>query len=122
MNKKEKKEIRSEIDDSFYELGCIVKKVVIVCIFISIAMFLIGSVFGFAKKNIDRVAFKQSITYNENAAQFLSDQYYEYNKTDDISEKNAIKRYVIMRYPNLNTNNIENESIKSFYISCLRGE
>lgn len=74
---------------------------------------------GKANKNADREVFKESVTYNEQAASFLAKSYKEYNDAETDEDKNTVMEYVIMRYPNLDTDNIDNEKLKQFYIKCL---
>ena len=74
---------------------------------------------GRAHKNADREVVKESLAYNEQAAQFLAKSYKEYNDAKDIAEKNSIKEYVAMKYPNLDTSKIDNDKLKSFYLSCI---
>lgn len=70
----------------------------------------------------EREIFKQSVTYTENAASFLADSYKQYKETETESEKNTIMEYVVMRYPNLDVDEIDNEELKNFYNKCLMGE
>ena len=74
---------------------------------------------GRAQKNADREVVKESLAYNEQAAQFLAKSYKEYNDAKDIAEKNSIKEYVAMKYPNLDMSNIDNSKLRSFYMSCI---
>ena len=74
---------------------------------------------GRAQKNADREVVKESLAYNEQAAQFLAKSYKEYNDAKDIAEKNSIKEYVAMKYPNLDISKIDNDKLKSFYLSCI---
>ena len=74
---------------------------------------------GRAHKNADREVVKEALAYNEQADQFLAKSYKEYNDAKDIAEKNSIKEYVAMKYPNLDTSKIDNDKLKSFYLSCI---
>lgn len=69
----------------------------------------------------NREIFKESVSYNETAAGFLADSYKQYVDAPDESEKKAIMKYVTMRYPNLDTDEIENDILKQFYNKCLLG-
>lgn len=69
----------------------------------------------------EREIFKQSVTYTENAASFLADSYKQYNEAETESEKRTIMEYVIMRYPNLDVDGIDNEKLKNFYNKCVIG-
>lgn len=79
--------------------------------------------FGYKKFAVDanREIFKHSITYTETAAQFLAKEYQEYNKADNDADRNTIMQYVADRYPNLDTDEIENRDLRNFYNQCLRG-
>lgn len=66
-----------------------------------------------------REVFKQTTTYSEAAASFLADSYKQYNDAETDADKNTIMEYVIMRYPNLDTDSIDNDTLRRFYNQCL---
>ena len=74
---------------------------------------------GKAQKNAEREVFKESVAYTEQAASFLAKSYKEYNDAETKADKKTIMEYVIMRYPNLDTDSIDNDKLKQFYIKCL---
>ena len=51
---------------------------------------------------------------SEAAASFLADSYKQYNDTETEADKNTIMEYVVMRYPNLDTNSIDNDTLRRF--------
>lgn len=67
----------------------------------------------------DREVFKQTTTYSEAAASFLADSYKQYNDAKTDADKNTIMEYVVMRYPNLDTDSIDNSKLRQFYNQCL---
>ena len=67
----------------------------------------------------DREVFKQTTTYSEAAASFLADSYKQYNDAETDADKNTIMEYVVMRYPNLDTDSIDNATLRQFYNQCL---
>lgn len=67
----------------------------------------------------EREVFKQTTTYSEAAAAFLADSYKQYNDAETDADRNAIMEYVVMRYPNLDTDSIDNAILRRFYIQCL---
>lgn len=67
----------------------------------------------------EREVFKQTTTYSEAAASFLADSYKQYNDAETDTDKNTIMEYVIMRYPNLDTDSIDNNKLRQFYNQCL---
>lgn len=67
----------------------------------------------------DREVFKQTTTYSEVAASFLADSYKQYNDAETDTDKNTIMEYVVMRYPNLDTDSIYNATLRQFYNQCL---
>lgn len=71
------------------------------------------------EKDAEREAFKETTTYTEAAASFLADCYRQYNDAKTDAERNAIMEYVVMRYPNLNTRTIDNDTLRRFYNQCL---
>lgn len=74
---------------------------------------------GKAQKNAEREVFKTSVAYTEQAASFLAKSYQDYNNAESDADKDTIMEYVIMRYPNLDTDSIDNDTLKQFYIKCL---
>ena len=77
------------------------------------------AIVGKWQTNAEREVFKETTAYSEAAATFLADSYQQYNNADDETEKNAIMEYVVMRYPNLDTGNIDNDTLRRFYNQCL---
>lgn len=67
----------------------------------------------------DREVFKQTTTYSEAAASFLADSYKQYNDAETDADKNTIMEYVVMRYPNLDMDSIDNVTLRRFYNQCL---
>lgn len=116
------KERKNEINEEFKEADYIGRKVGIRVAFIIIVICIIGGIGGKIYKEWsvgkDREIFKQSVTYNESAATFLADSYKQYNEAQTKDEKEAIKNYVIMRYPDLDLSNIDNTKLKAFYNEC----
>ena len=77
------------------------------------------STIGKAQKNAEREVFKDSVAYTEQAASFLAKSYKEYNDAKSDKDKDAVMEYVIMRYPNIDTDSIDNDILKQFYMKCL---
>lgn len=71
------------------------------------------------QKNAEREVFKESTAYTEQAASFLAKEYKEYNDAENDADKKTIMEYVVMRYPNLDTDSIDNETLRQFYTKCL---
>lgn len=121
------KEYKNEIDNNFKEFDYagrkMFKRIAIVLIVITIVGGLVGVGYTYTigkwQTNAERVVFKSSVAYTEQAASFLAKSYKEYNAATDKSEKKAIMEYVILRYPNLDTDSIDNIALKNFYIKCL---
>lgn len=67
----------------------------------------------------NREVFKQTTTYSEAAASFLADSYKQYNDAETDADRNTIMEYVVMRYPNLDTDSIDNSKLRQFYNQCL---
>lgn len=123
LNKEFKNEVNSEIREGSYVARQIGKILLVSLLVITV----LGGVFGVGytltigkwKKNADREVFKNSVAYTEQAASFLAKSYKEYNKAESDTEKNTIMEYVILRYPNLDTDSIDNSTLRQFYIKCL---
>jgi hypothetical protein len=99
-----------------------VKGVVVVLIIVfAVAMAGIGYTLTIEKwqTNAEREVFKQTTAYSEAAASFLADSYKQYNDAETEADKNTIMEYVVMRYPNLDTNSIDNDTLRRFYNQCL---
>lgn len=77
------------------------------------------STIGKAQKNAEREVFKDSVAYTEQAASFLAKSYKEYNDAESDKDKDVVMEYVIMRYPNIDTDSIDNDTLKQFYMKCL---
>ncbi len=118
-------EFKRDIDRDFNEGDYIAKKFFTRGVLIVVLLVIIFGAIGFGYKkfavNANREIFKDSIAYTETAANFLAKEYQEYNKAETDVEKTAIMQYVINRYPNLDTDDIKNHELKSFYEKCLRG-
>lgn len=119
LDKDFKKNVKRELAEADY-IGMKIG----IRIFLAILIISILSIFAhFAYKEWrvekERNIFKNSTTYTESAASFLADSYRQYNLTDDDAEKESIMEYVIMRYPNLDTKTIENDTLIQFYNKCL---
>jgi hypothetical protein len=121
MNKDEKRQFKSEVKETQYMALYVGVRVLAAIIILSIIFLFVGIGIKKIKVNADRNIFKQSVTYNENAGQFLADQFRQYNQTDEETEQKAIMNYVVMRYPNLDENKIESNQLRSFYIRCMKG-
>lgn len=119
------KSFKNETDQKFKEGDYIAKKtgirILLVTLIIGILMASVGMGYKKWKVEKNREIFKESITYTEAAASFLADSYRQYNQTESKTEKNMIMQYVIDRYPNLNTDEIDNAKLRTFYEKCQMG-
>ena len=121
LSKDFKSKVKQEFREYDYVGGKVLFRFIIVCILLAVIISVGGVIHKKWKTNQDREIFKESVTYTEGAATFLADSYRQYNNTDNESEKTAIMQYVIMRYPDLDTDNIDNVTLKQFYNKCLLG-
>lgn len=127
MNNKLDNEFKKEFDNDLREATYATRKIgarILVCILILVVLGGVGGVaytktIGKAQKNAEREVFKETVAYTEQAASFLAKSYKEYNDAETDSDKNAIMEYVIMRYPNLDMDSIENSTLRQFYVKCL---
>lgn len=119
------KDFKNEVNQDFREFDYVGKKVAIRILVVVLIVGLLATVGNVLykewKTDKDRDIFKNSVTYTESAASFLADSYKEYNEAETDAEKNAIMQYVIMRYPNLDTDSIDNMTLRQFYNKCLIG-
>ena len=127
MSKKLDREFKEEFDNELREATYVTRKIgtkILIGIVILVILGGIGGV-GYAltigkwQKNAEREVFKDSVANTEQAASFLAKSYKEYNDAETEADKKTIMEYVIMRYPNLDTDSIDNGTLKQFYIKCL---
>ena len=127
MSKKINKEFKEEFNNELRE-GKYVKRKIGVRILVGIAIItVLGGVSGVAytrtigktQKNVEREVFKSTVAYTEQASSFLAKSYKEYNDAETDADKNTIMEYVIMRYPDLDTDSIDNSTLRQFYLKCL---
>lgn len=121
------KEFKNEVNNEFREMDYVGRKVgtrILIAILVLVILGGIGGVgytliIGRWQKNAEREVFKEGVAYTEQAASFLAKSYKEYNDAETDTEKNTIMEYVIMRYPNLDTDSIDNSTLRQFYIKSL---
>lgn len=121
------KDFKNEVDTEMREGGYIARKlgvrilVGIAAISVLAGVGKVGYTYTIGKMqtNAEREVFKDTVAYTEQAASFLAKSYKEYNDAENDTEKNTIMEYVILRYPNLDTDSIDNSTLKQFYIKCL---
>ena len=121
------KEFKQDVDKEVREGTYIVRKVGTKILIAIVVLSILGGIGGVGyaltigkwQKNAEREVFKSGTAYTEQAASFLAKSYKEYNETESDTEKNTIIEYVILRYPNLDTDSIDNSTLKQFYIKCL---
>lgn len=127
MRSKLDKDFKNEFDNDLREGTYVTRKVgvrILIAIAVVVVLTGIGGVgytltVGKWQKNAEREVFKDSVAYTEQAASFLAKSYREYNDAETDKDKDTIMEYVIMRYPNLDTDSIDNDTLKQFYIKCL---
>lgn len=127
MGSKLEKNFKNEFDNDLREGTYVTRKIgvrILIAIAVVVVLTGIGGVgytltVGKWQKNAEREVFKDSIAYTEQAASFLAKSYKEYNDAESDKDKDSIMEYVIMRYPNLDTGSIDNDTLKQFYIKCL---
>ena len=121
------KEFKQDVDKEVREGTYIVRKVGTKILIAIVVLAILGGISGVGytltiskwQKNAEREVFKSSTAYTEQAANFLAKSYKEYSDAETETDKNTIMEYVIMRYPNLDTDSIDNSTLKQFYIKCL---
>lgn len=127
MRSKLDKDFKNEFDNELREGTYVTRKIgirILIAIAVVVVLSGIGKVrytltVGKWQKNAEREVFKDSVAYTEQAASFLAKSYKEYSDAETETDKNTIMEYVILRYPNLDTDSIDNSTLKQFYIKCL---
>lgn len=121
------KDFKQAVDSEFREADYVGKKIGARIAIVLAIIAILGGIGGVGytmtigkwQKNAEREVFKDSVAYTEQAASFLAKSYKEYNDAESETEENTIMEYVIMRYPNLDTDSIDNTTLRQFYIKCL---
>lgn len=123
LDKEFKNDVRKEVKEATY-VGT--KVTIPVIAWVLIVVFILGAAgvvytqtIGKAQKNAEREVFKDSVAYTEQAASFLAKSYKEYSDAESEQDKEAVMEYVILRYPNLDTDSIDNSVLRQFYNKCL---
>ena len=123
VNDFNKKEFNNDLKNADYITRKIGIRILVIIVLLTIVGGAGGVIYtktiGKAQKNAEREVFKESVAYTEQAASFLAKSYKEYNDAETKADKKTIMEYVIMRYPNLDTDSIDNDKLKQFYIKCL---
>lgn len=127
MRSKLDKDFKNEFDNELREGTYVTRKIgirILIAIAVVVVLAGIGGVgytltVGKWQKNAEREVFKDSVAYTEQAASFLAKSYKEYNDAETDNDKDTIMEYVIMRYPNFDTDSIDNNTLRQFYIKCL---
>ena len=123
MNDFNKKEFNNDLKNADYITQKLGIRILVIIVLLTIVGGAGGVIYtktiGKAQKNAEREVFKESVAYTEQAASFLAKSYKEYNDAETKADKKTIMEYVIMRYPNLDTDSIDNDKLKQFYIKCL---
>lgn len=125
---KPEKDFKEEFNREFNNGVYATRKTGVAVLIAALVIILLGGIAGIgytltigrAQKNAEREVFKENVAYTEQAASFLAKSYKEYNEAESDADKDTIMEYVIMRYPNLDTDSIDNDTLKQFYIKCLQ--
>lgn len=118
IDKEFKHDVDTGISEGWYVAKKFFAKIAIVVVVATIFFGVIGFAYKMAATNADRVIFKQSVTYNEGMLDDLAKYQYEYNSTDDETEKKAIATLVRNRFANFDKSKIENHDILKFLEEC----
>ncbi len=100
---------------------------VVLCIILALVVIVGGTYVGIRwsatvnkwETEADREVFKETTAYTEAAATFLADSFKDYNDAKTEADKNTVMEYVVMRYPNLDTDSIKNATLRQFYNRCI---
>lgn len=125
---KPEKDFKEEFDREFNNGTYVARKTGVAVLVTALIIILLGGIvtvgytltIGRAQKKAERAVFKESITYTEQAASFLAQSYKEYSEAEYDDDKDIIMDYVIIQYPNLDIDSIDNDTLKQFYIKCLK--
>lgn len=79
------------------------------------------STIGKERANIKRDIYKESKSYVEGMVEDLSNYKREFERTDDISEKEQIANMIDAEFSNFDINKIENQNLYNFLIDIRNG-
>lgn len=121
------KEFKDEFNETYREGMYATRKVGTTVLAVIVGLTILGGIggvaytktIGKAQKEAEREVFKEGVAYTEQAASFLAKSYKEYEDAESDADKSAVMEYVIMRYPNLDLDSIDNDTLKQFYMKCL---
>lgn len=122
------RDFKREVDTEIKEASYVGKKILLKGIILVFILTVLGGGFTLLKvgtfdkylKNLQRENYKESVAYNEQAASVLADSYKQYNEAETDTDKQAIMEYVAMKYPNLDDDTIENDTLRVFYNNCMK--
>lgn len=77
---------------------------------------------GKQRENIKREVFKESKSYVEGMIEDLSNYKREFERTDDMAEKEQIANMIDAEFSNFDMNKIENASLYNFLLNIRNGE
>ena len=118
------KDFKNDVNQEFKEADYVGRRLFIRGLIVVLVLVVLGSIGGVTYKkwrtDQDRQIFKQSVTYNESAANYLAKSFQEYNEAESDTDKKAIMNYVVLRFPNIDSEKIENATLRQFYEKCIR--
>lgn len=120
-------EFKREFDEGYREGMYVTRKVGTTVLAVILGIAILGGIggvaytktIGKAQNEAEREVFKEGVAYTEQAGSFLAKSYKEYKNAETDADKKTVMEYVIMRYPNLDLDSIDNDTLKQFYIKCL---
>lgn len=120
-------EFKREFDEGYREGMYVTRKVGAIVLAVVVSLTVLGGIggvaytktIGKAQKEAEREVFKEGVAYTEQAGSFLAKSYKEYKDAESDADKKTVMEYVIMRYPNLDLDSIDNDTLKQFYMKCL---
>ena len=120
-------EFKREFDEGYREGMYVTRKVSAIVLAVVVSLTMLGGIggvaytktIGKAQKEAEREVFKEGVAYTEQAGSFLAKSYKEYKDAESDADKKTVMEYVIMRYPNLDLDSIDNDTLKQFYMKCL---
>lgn len=96
--------------------------VVAVIIILGLGLYLVlTQTLGVEIADAKREVFEHTQAYTGSMASFLAKEYKEYKEAVTDVDQKTIMNYVIMRYPNIDVDTIDNKDLKNFYNLCLNG-
>lgn len=102
-------------------IGKVIISILAMCVTLALIYFVIMPMTGVFEKRSNEIeydVYKSDNTYIASVARSLAKYKYEYEKTDDLNEKESIKQTVRQMYPDFDTSRLDDVNLQAFLEMC----